>query len=144
LYQAVEIAREFLLQGSKSSFASLAILGSLRVGDKYSQAELAEQLGKRLCQSALAKLHRQVFYDWLNTPLDDQRRAVEGHLRQLGRASAEDVALDSFQRCIPISAEPPERKLFEADLSIILALAKAAQPDHMLAKCRGARLATED
>lgn len=130
---AVEIAREFLLQGSKSPFASLAILASRRSGDKYSQVELAEQLGKRLCHAALARLHTKVFYDWLNTPLDDQKRAVEEHLREMARASAREVALDSFQRYIPASAEPPERRLFEADLSIILALAKAKQSDHLLA-----------
>lgn len=66
-----------------------------------------------LLQRAIGKLHSQVFYDWLKTPLDNQWTAVKHHLLETGPALEIEVRVALFADYIPESAELPERQLFE-------------------------------
>jgi AraC-like DNA-binding protein len=129
---ALQLARDAVLHGAPSPFASLAILASLRDrgNGAYFHSSLAVQLATAQIHSILAELHSQVFLEWLRLPLDGQIAAVEQHFRTDAAAPPiTGVAAFSCENYIPDSAEMPERVLFEADLAIILRLLKAKQSD---------------
>jgi AraC-like DNA-binding protein len=138
---ALQVARQTVLGRRPTPFASLDILASLRDGElgTYVHEDLVEALGKDLTHHALAKLHMQVFAEWLNTPLKEQTPAVGEHIRNgtAGRAPIIDVSASSFRHLAPESAERPERVLFEGDLTMVLALLAAEETDALAGGAEG-------
>jgi AraC-like DNA-binding protein len=137
LASASQIARESLLEGSSSAFASLATLSSLPTDEHgtYTHEALTNRLGTDLLQRAVGKLRSQVFYDWLKTPLDSQWAAVKHHLREICPALETEVRVALFADYAPESAASPERQLFEADLTIVLMLISSGQVETAGSKC---------
>jgi len=76
---------------------------------------------------AFSVLHLQIFYQWLQLPLERQIAAVDRYLRTgEGTPSAEGL-IRRAQFFAPRSAALPERQLFEADLSIVLTLLQVSR-----------------
>ena len=57
--------------------------------------------------------------------MDEQKAAVEEYSCEIGCSLSQEITFDMFTHCIPDSAEPPDRQLFEADLRVVLWLLTA-------------------
>jgi AraC-like DNA-binding protein len=137
-WQAISFA---VLHGVRSTFSALGVLAGLRSAQTgvYAHEELAREFAADTINRTLGTLHAHVFAEWLGTPLQAQTAEVRRFLRcsDWHPAASNDTAA-LFKTWIPDSAEPPERLLFEADLSIILTIVNAGQanahplqrPDH--------------
>jgi len=76
---------------------------------------------------AFSVLHLQMFYQWLELPLERQIAAVDRYVRtSKGTPSAEGL-IRTAQLFAPKLAALPERQLFEADLSIVLTLLQVSR-----------------
>jgi AraC-like DNA-binding protein len=108
-------------------------LASVRTGALRLQAGLGQRFDRDVLQRAVAELHAQVFHAWLRTPLHGQKIAVEQHLREAACVLGNEAPFPSLARYIPDSAELPERRLFRADLSVILMLIMVERGDFSVA-----------
>ena len=113
-----------VLHGVPSTLEALIKLATLRSAEAgaYVHAELASELGEKLLQRTVASVHASVFDEWLGSPPEAQARELGQFLASAGRNghAHKRLAAESFQHCIPETAAPPKRLIFETDLSILL------------------------
>jgi hypothetical protein len=111
---------------------TLALLASLRDADgNYRDVESEREFGDVENQRVLARLHAQVFVDWLNMTMQQQSRDLGCHFASDARAAEHLRAVNWLERMIPASAQPQERELFTREIAMLLdALApKAEEPE---------------
>jgi len=120
-------------------FGRLVYLSSLRDQNSghYEHHGLIQIFGAKEADQTLRQSHADVFGDWLQLHLEEQKTDVEEYLSSL----AEDIKmvlstwlrLSPYRNLVPSDAREVERKLFLADLEAVLEVLKhehgVASPD---------------
>jgi hypothetical protein len=102
-------------------FGRLVFLASLRDAAKgrYSHETLARQLGPDDMDRTLCNSHHQVFSEWLNFTLTEQKSDLDDYLRRAGKP-----AEIPYRDLVPPTARDVERQLYLMDLETLLELLK--------------------
>ena len=109
-------------------FGRLAYLSSLRNTDTgaYEHQSLAKICGYDHASRILAESHGATFAEWLQMPLERQKRDLENYFESVKSERAQIVdtwiRLTPCTSIIPASATVVERRLFEGDFAIVLEL----------------------
>jgi len=104
----------------------LAYLASLRDvnAGSYQHFGLAQRIGEGEVDRMLRRSHLSVFQEWLCFGLERQKQELEEYFSGLEGDRREIVAnwltLEPYSAWIPAESRDVERKLFHADLSVIL------------------------
>ncbi len=116
---AAEMWRRTLLR-VPTLFGRLAYVAGLRLTglDRYQHPSLTGPLGPEEADRILRRSHYQVFAEWLDLNLEDQKADLEAFIRERG---AEEQAL-RFRDLPPATAREVERQLFVTDLETLFAL----------------------
>jgi hypothetical protein len=111
-----------------TTFGKIVYLASLRNQNsgRYQHHGLAQIYSEEEADHVLAASHRQVFGDWLNCNLKQQRRDLEEYLHSIedDRKTVLDtwLTLAPYRVLIPKAASEAERHLYLSDLELILDL----------------------
>jgi hypothetical protein len=106
----------------------LAYLASLRNANKgtYEHAGLAQRIGEVESDNILRRSHLAAFQEWLCFGLERQKGELEDYLSALDGNTREIVSnwvtLPPYPDWVPTESRDVERKLFCADLAIVLEL----------------------
>ncbi len=111
-----------------TTFGKIVYLASLRNDNtgRYQHFGLAQLYTDDEADVVLRQSHEEVFGEWLNFPLEQQRRDLEQYLE-----SVEDdktavlrtwLTLAPYRNLIPAQAGAAERELYISDLELILEL----------------------
>jgi hypothetical protein len=111
-----------------TTFGKIVYLASLRNDNsgRYQHFGLAQLYTDDEADVVLRLSHEEVFGEWLNFPLEQQRRDLEQYLE-----SVEDdksavlrtwLTLSPYRNLIPAQAGAAERELYISDLELILEL----------------------
>lgn len=106
----------------------LAYLASLRNVNTgaYQHFGLSQRIGEGEADRILRRSHLTVFQEWLCFGLARQKEELEGYLSSLEGDRREIVAnwltLEPYGSWVPAESRDVERKLFYADLGVILEL----------------------
>jgi hypothetical protein len=102
-------------------FGRLVFLASLRdaARGRYSHETLARQLGPEDMDRTLCNSHHQVFSEWLNFTLSEQKSDLDDYLRRAGNQA--EIA---YRDILPPTARDVERQLYLTDLETLLELLK--------------------
>ena len=116
---AAEMWRRTLLR-VPTLFGRLVYVAALRVpaSDRYEHPSLTGPLGTAEADRVLRGSHYQVFAEWLELSLEEQKTDLEEFLRDRG---AEEQAL-RYRELPPAAARDVERQLFVTDLETLFAL----------------------
>lgn len=122
-----------------SVFGRLVYLSSLRDAntDTYRHFGLAQIFGDQAADEALRASHQQVFADWLQFDLEQQKADLDLYLVSLegDRRVIVDtwIRLAPYRNLVPSAAREVERELYVKDLEILLELLRSecgvASPD---------------
>jgi hypothetical protein len=108
-------------------FGRLNLLASLRdpTTGRYSHEGLVRLLGPEDTDRALCNSHHQVFSEWLQFSLAEQKDDLDDYLRSAGKSR------DAFQyhHLVPPTARDVERQLYLTDLETLLELLKYEHGD---------------
>ena len=113
-----------------SVFGRLVYLASLRDPNtaRYQHHGLALVFGEDEARKALRKSHEQVFAEWLSFNLEQQQADLRLHLFDLPEDKRTVLEtwqkLEPYKSLLPKSAKSVEKKLYLADLTVLLALLK--------------------
>lgn len=117
----------------------LAYLASLRDANtgSYRHFGIAQRYGETETDRILRRSHMDVFQQWLCFGLEQQKSEVEEYFAELGGEQREILAnwlqLHPYGNWIPAESRDAERKLFNADLGVVLEIIRAecgvASPD---------------
>jgi hypothetical protein len=120
-------------------FGRLVYLSSLRNsnGGTYEHFGLAQIFSAKEAERTLRQSHAQVFSEWLNLNLEQQKSDLEDYLAGLEEnvdaILATWIRLAPYRNLIPARAREVERKLYLTDLEVVLELLKfdhdVASPD---------------
>ncbi len=111
-----------------TAFGRIAYLASLRDPNtgRYQHFGLAQVYSEPEAELALRRSHSQVFNQWLNYPLSEQKSDLEQYLASLEgeRRTVLETwgALAPYRNLMPTDATPAQKDLFLTDLEIILDL----------------------
>ena len=111
-----------------TTFGKVAHLASLRNENsgQYEHFGLAQLYSDEEADRVLALSHHQVFREWLNFPLEKQRRDLEDYLESLEgerkKVLQTWLTLTPYKNLVPVDAVEAERLLFISDLELILEL----------------------
>jgi hypothetical protein len=107
-------------------FGRLVFLASLRDGarGRYRHDSLARQLGPDDMDRTLCNSHHQVFSEWLNFNLTEQKSDLDDYLRRAGKP-----AEIPYRDLVPPTAREVERQLYLTDLETLLELLKYGSDD---------------
>lgn len=101
-------------------FGRLVFLASLRedLTGKYCHVPLLEVLGRDLTDRTLRHSHHQIFAEWLNFSLSEQKSDLDDYL------TASQLSLDAlpYRELAPFTAHQVERQLYLTDLETLLEL----------------------
>jgi hypothetical protein len=105
--------------------AYLASLRNVNTGT-YQHFGLAQRIGEGEADRMLRRSHMSAFQEWLCYGLERQKEELEEHFSGLEGDRREIVAnwlaLEPFGSWVPGESRDVERKLFHADLAVILEL----------------------
>jgi hypothetical protein len=123
---AVTVWRKRLSQ-VPTLFGRLAFLASLRnpATGRYSHEDLLRILGPEDTDRALCNSHHQVFSEWLNFSLSEQKADLDDYLTTAG-GSREAF---NYHHLMPPTARDVERQLYLTDLETLLELLKYEHAD---------------
>ena len=126
---ADKVWRNGLLQ-IPTLFGRLVYLVSLRDAQSglYREASLIALLGGEGADRAIRHTHYQVFSEWLNLSLPEQKGDIDEYLRDQGYVTGHPIAWAAvlpYRSLMPPSARDVERQLYLADLETLLELLKA-------------------
>lgn len=117
----------------------LAYLASLRDVNKgtYEHFGMAQRIGEVEVNRILRRSHLAVFQEWLCFGLERQKRELEEYFSGLEGDRREIVSnwltLEPYGNWVPADSRDVERKLFYADLGVVLELMRSdygvASPD---------------
>lgn len=101
-------------------FGRLAFLTSLRdpSSGRYSHGELLRMLGAEDTDRTLCNSHHQVFSEWLNFTLSEQKADLEEYLNSAGGSRL----ASKYRHFVPPTARDVERQLYLTDLETLLEL----------------------
>lgn len=117
--------REDILAGLPGAFARLVYLSSLRDENSgtYRHYALEARHTPEQCHAALLACHREIFYAWLRTSLEEQRDELRSYLGTLDEDRTTVLTtwkkLEPFRLYVPAEATRGERELFLSDLRIL-------------------------
>lgn len=101
-------------------FGRLVFLASLREDDtgRYSHTPMIEVLGRDLADRTLRHSHHQIFAEWLNFSLSEQKSDLDDYL------TASQLSPDAlpYRELAPSTAHQVERQLYLTDLETLLEL----------------------
>jgi hypothetical protein len=106
----------------------LAYLSSLRNVNtgSYEHVGLAQRIGEEEADRALRRSHMSVFQEWLCFGLERQKEELEEYFSGLEEDRREVISswltLEPWNRWVPGESRDVERRLFTADLGVILEL----------------------
>ncbi len=109
-----------------TTFGRVAYLAGLRNENSgyYQHFGLAQRYSDEKADRVLRSSHEQVFAEWLNYPLEQQRQDLEEHL--LSIEGERKVVLETwltltpYRNLIPAGTREAERLLYITDLELIL------------------------
>jgi hypothetical protein len=106
-------------------FAYLSSLRNVNTGH-YEHFGMAQRIGTAETDMILRQSHINVFQDWLCFGLEQQKEELEAYFSELGGDRRELIsnwlALEPYNNWVPGESRDVERKLFSADLAVILEL----------------------
>ena len=109
-----------------TSFGRLAYLAGLRDQNsgRYQHFGLAQRYTENEADRVLRTSHEEIFAEWLNYPLEQQRQDLEEHLRSIeGDRKAvlrTWLTLTPYRSLIPAESRDAERLLYITDLELLL------------------------
>jgi len=109
----------------------IAYLSSLRNAHTgaYEHVGLAQRIGEDGVDRVIRRSHTSAFQDWLCFGLERQKEELEEYLSGLEGDRSEIisnwVSLEPWNNWVPGDSRDVERKLFSADLAVILELLRA-------------------
>ena len=111
-----------------TTFGKVAHLASLRNENsgQYEHFGLAQLYSDDVADWVLGLSHRQVFREWLNFPLEEQRQDLENYLASIEgerkKVLQTWLTLTPYKNLLPVGAVEAERLLYISDLELILEL----------------------
>jgi hypothetical protein len=126
--RAAEDVWERTISQIPTTFGRIAYLASLRNDNsgRYQHFGLARIYSEQEADRVLRHCHREVFGDWLNFSLLQQRSDLEAYLNSMedDRKTVLTTWLDlsPYRNLIPADATAAERRLYLSDLELILDL----------------------
>lgn len=114
-----------LLGEVPTTFGKLVQVASYREegSGRYSHPQLQRVFADAVIDSVLRASHDELFGEWLNYSLEQQRDEVVEYLASLRGAQGQDrTMIETSVRLIPASAGAAQRKLFLSDMEITLKL----------------------
>jgi hypothetical protein len=111
-----------------TTFGRIVYLASLRDTNtgRYEHFGLAQIYSDEDADRAIRLSHAQVFAEWLNYPLSEQKADLEEYLLSLDGGRPHILRtwsrLAPYKNLLPIDASEAERQLFVSDLELILEL----------------------
>jgi len=114
-----------------TTFGRIVYLASLRDANsgRYEHFGLAQVYSPEEADRAIRESHVEVFAEWLDYPLAQQRRDLEGYLLALeedkGTVLRTWVALSPYRNLIPTDANAAQTALFVSDLELILEMMRS-------------------
>ncbi len=109
-----------------TTFGRLAYLAGLRDQNsgRYQHFGLAQRYTENEADRVLRTSHEEIFAEWLNYPLEQQRQDLEEHLRSIeGDRKAvlrTWLTLTPYRNLIPAESRDAERLLYITDLELLL------------------------
>lgn len=123
----------------KTSYGQLVFLAGLRNPDsgRYEYYGCAEHTSSSSVSQALARLHEEIFREWVTYTLERKKADIEGYISGLDidRADLIDawLRLTPYKNLVPGAIQGPERQKHVSDFEAILGLLKnvygVASPD---------------
>ena len=116
------------LEGIPTLIGRLSYLASLRTGEAsaYQHYGLAQRLGEDGTHDMLSRSHVEVFREWLNLSLRDQKQDVGRYLFQGegdgAKTLASWIALEAWAGWVPANSRDVERELYRGDMTVLLEL----------------------
>jgi hypothetical protein len=116
------------LSAIPTTIGRVAYLSSLRNVNtgSYEHFGLAQRIGADEADRVLRRSHMDVFQDWLCFGLERQKEELDAYFSELGGDRREIVSnwltLEPYNSWVPGQSRDVERKLFHADLAVILEL----------------------
>ena len=113
-----------------TTFGRLVYLSSLRDSNTgaYEHFGLAQVFGAKDADRTLRQSHTQVFSEWLNLNLEQQKSDLEDYLSGLEEdvdaLVATWIRLAPYRNLIPPRAREVEKQLYLSDLEIVMELLK--------------------
>ena len=111
-----------------TSIGRVAYLSSLRNvhTGSYEHVGLAQRVGEDEVDRILRRSHMSVFQEWLSFGLERQKDQLEEYFSELEGDKREIISnwltLEPWNNWVPGESRDVERKLFNADLAVILEL----------------------
>jgi hypothetical protein len=103
----------------------LASLRNVHTGS-YEHAGLAQRIGEESVDRLIRRSHMQVFQEWLCFGLERQKQELEEYFSGLEGNKREIISnwltLEPWNTWVPGESRDVERKLFNADLAVIMEL----------------------
>jgi hypothetical protein len=119
------------LSSIPSVLGRLAYLSSLRNANSgsYEHFGLAQRIGADEVDRIIRRSHMSVFQEWLCFGLEQQKEEIEAYFSGLQEDRREIIAtwssLEPWNHWVPGESRDVERKLFGADLAVILELLRS-------------------
>ena len=119
------------LAGIPTVIGRIAYLASLRNAHTghYEHVGLAQRIGEESAERIIRRSHTTVFQEWLCFGLERQKHELDEYLSGLGGNKSDAIsswlALEPWNNWVPGESRDVERKLFNADLAVILELIRA-------------------
>jgi hypothetical protein len=108
--------------------AYLASLRNVHTGH-YEHTGLMQRIGEDSADRIIRRSHTSVFQEWLCFGLERQKQELDEYLSELEGSKSEIisgwVAVEPWNNWVPGESRDVERKLFAADLAVILELIRA-------------------
>ncbi len=108
--------------------AYLAALRNVHTG-RYEHVGLAQRIGEEGADRVIRRSHTGVFQEWLCFGLERQKQELDEYLSELEGDRSEIIsswlAVEPWNSWPPGESRDVERKLFTADLAVVLELIRA-------------------